>query len=79
MLVRSPSDFCCMHVPQHFTGIWALGKLRRSGKSLIILELPIGYDCYRGFENISKEATDGHLASLRIAAAIKFPNQSFYW
>lgn len=40
---RSPSDFSSMHVPQHFTGIWALGKLGRPGKSLIILELPIGY------------------------------------
>lgn len=60
-----PLNFSSMHVPQHFTGIWALGKLRRPGKSLITLELPIGYDCYRGFENFSKEATEWHLHSLR--------------
>lgn len=71
MLFRSPSDFSSMHVPQHFTGIWALGKLRRQGKSLIILELPIGYDCYRGFQNFSKEATKRHLSSLRSVVVIK--------
>lgn len=59
-----PLDFSSMHVPQHFTGIWALGKLRRPGKSLITLELPIGYDCYRGFQDFSKEATEWHLCSL---------------
>lgn len=45
-----------MHVPQHFTGIWALGKLRLPGKSLITLELPIGYDCYRGFKRSDRVA-----------------------
>lgn len=57
-------NFISMHVPEHFTGIWALGKLRQLGKSLITLELPIGYECYQGFQNFSKEATEWHLRSL---------------
>lgn len=66
-----PLNLSSMHVPQHFTGIWALGKLRRPGKSLITLELPIGYDCYRGLENFSKEATEWHLHSLRSLIVIQ--------
>ena len=71
MLTLSPCDFSSMHVPQHFTGIWALGKLKRPAKSLITLELPIGYDCYRGFQNFSKEATEWHLRSLGSLVVIK--------
>lgn len=52
-----------IHVPEHFTGIWAQGKPRQPGKSLITLELPIGYDCYRGFQRFSKGATEWHLCS----------------
>lgn len=52
-----------IHVPEHFTGIWAQGKPRQPGKSLITLELPISYDRYRGLQRFSKGATEWHLCS----------------
>lgn len=64
MLLHLPHlSLTSIDVPEHFTGIWAQGKPRQPGKSLITLELPISYDRYRGLRRFPKAATERHLGS----------------